>query len=40
MAETDLHRIYYDPSLQYGSEDPTDASRTVRVITIMLYGED
>ena len=27
---------YYDPELQYGSEDPADASVTCRVITIML----
>ncbi|MBV2149899.1 DUF3768 domain-containing protein [Sphingobium sp. AS12] len=41
----DGHRLhfkidYYDPALEFGSEDPANASITVRVITIMLYGED
>ena len=27
---------YYDVDLQYGSEDPADASQTLRVVTIML----
>lgn len=27
---------YYDASLEYGSEDPADASRTTRVLTILL----
>ncbi len=27
---------YYDPSLEFGSEDPTDPSKTTRVLTIML----
>lgn len=40
----DGHRLrfridYYDPTLRFGSEDPADAARTVRVITIMLCGE-
>lgn len=30
---------YYDLSLDYGSENPGDASQTVRVITIMLAGD-
>lgn len=43
--EVEGHRLhfkidYYDPTLQFGSEDPADNSLTVRVITIMLYGED
>ena len=31
---------YYDPSLEWGSEDPTDAAATTRVMTIMLPGDD
>lgn len=27
---------YYDPALEWGSEDPADASRTTRVLTLML----
>ena len=27
---------YYDPDLAHGSEDPTDASVTRRVLTMML----
>ena len=30
---------YYDRRLQGGSEDPTDAGQTVRVLTIMLASE-
>lgn len=32
----DLHRIYYDLTLDYGSDDPADASVTTRVMTILL----
>ena len=30
---------YYDPNLQYHSEDKTDLEKTVRVMTIMLVTE-
>lgn len=30
---------YYDPQLEFGSENPADAEKTTRVLTIMLVEE-
>jgi hypothetical protein len=30
---------YYDPELQFGSEDPADPAKTTRVLIIMLADE-
>ena len=30
---------YYDPSLQYGSENPADPAATTRVLTVMFADE-
>lgn len=40
IAETVFWKIdYYDNRLEYGSEAPWDASKTTRVLTIMLASE-
>ncbi|MCP5386899.1 MAG: DUF3768 domain-containing protein [Novosphingobium sp.] len=38
-SRSGLHRIYYDPSLTYGSDDPADPAQTTRVLTVMLTSE-
>ena len=30
---------YYDPTLEFGSDDPADPSKTTRVLTLMLAAE-
>ena len=35
----DLHRIYYDRALDFGSPDPADPDVTARVLTILLTSE-
>lgn len=30
---------YYDPNLEFGSEDPADVARTTRVLTVMFASE-
>jgi hypothetical protein len=30
---------YYDPALEFGSDDPADPSKTTRVLTLMLAAE-
>ena len=30
---------YYDPTLTYGSEDPADPDKTLRVLTVMFGSE-
>lgn len=40
-GETFLWRIaYYDPTMEYGSEDPADPHKTVRALTLMRPCED
>lgn len=45
MVEVDGHSVmwriaYYDKSLQFGSEDPSDPEKTTRVLTILLADEN
>ena len=30
---------YYDPTLEFGSDDPADPTKTTRVLTLMLAAE-
>ena len=30
---------YYDPTLEFGSDDPADPSKTTRILTLMLAAE-
>jgi hypothetical protein len=30
---------YYDPSLEFGSKDPTDTAQTTRILTVMLASD-
>ena len=30
---------YYDPNLEFGSEDPADPTKTTRILTLMLADE-
>ena len=34
-----LHRIYYDPAMEYESQDPSNPDQTTRVMTVMLASE-
>ncbi|WP_139797614.1 DUF3768 domain-containing protein [Novosphingobium sp. B1] len=34
-SRSDLHRIYYDTELVFGSDDPANPAITRRVVTLM-----
>ena len=42
--DIDGHKVfwkldYYDPEMEFGSEDPADEAKTCRVLTVMLADE-
>jgi Protein of unknown function (DUF3768) len=35
-SPTPLHRIYYDATMEFGSEGPSDPEKTTRILPLML----